>query len=89
VLPHEQETWARISSGVGEALLDVERTFINLVDQHSTDDKSSGGPMHREYLLQYMDAWAVLDRAHLRFVQVLRNAHGSPPLTAVKCQRSP
>ena len=74
----DQERWTSISDGVGEALLDLERTFMNVIDRHSPDARALDCPIGADCIQAYMDAWAVLDQAHLRFVQLIGQGT-SPP----------
>ena len=74
----DQERWTSISNGVGEALLDLERTFMNLIDRQSPEARALDCPIGADCFLAYMEAWAVLDEAHLRFVQLLGPGTSTP-----------
>jgi hypothetical protein len=60
----DKEEWSELSSALGEALLDVERTFLDIVERQATPlaatPLSAGGPPVKAYL----DAWSRLNGAH-------------------------
>jgi hypothetical protein len=62
-----------ISNVLGEALLDVERTFLNVVD-HCLDAQARRRRLSPECLQDYLDAWSVLDQAHVGLLQFLARA---------------
>jgi len=55
----EEAAWFALSKELGEALLDAERTFLDLVDRHG-----SGRLSQDEALLIYLAAWTRLGVAH-------------------------
>jgi hypothetical protein len=81
VQTQEEEAWAAINTLLGEALLDVERTFLNVVD-HSVAARAFQRSVSQECIEDYLAAWAVLDRAHLRMLQFLSTTHGRLAVSA-------
>ena len=68
---YSDEVWSQVCNGVGEALLDVERTFLNVVERFPTEAPTSRSPPGSNSIQDYMAAWAALDRAHLQLAQLL------------------
>lgn len=56
---HEKDAWSALTAELGEALLDAERTFQNVVEQFETMRFQQ-----EETLTAYMHAWSRLSRAH-------------------------
>lgn len=82
----EHGQWTELSSAVGEALLDVERTFLDIVERRSAAIEAlplaaTVGPALRAYL----DAWSRLDDAHRGLARFMA-AQGSPwQLMELRC----
>ena len=68
---YSDEVWSQVCNGVGEALLDVERTFLYVVESFPTEGPTSRSPPGSSSIQAYMAAWAALDRAHLQLAQLL------------------
>jgi hypothetical protein len=59
--------WRFLSQELGEALLDAERTFLQIVDRHPSSLRE------REQALEaYLEAWWRLIRAHKAMADFLR-----------------
>ena len=65
---NEKETWLALSAEFGEALLDAERTFMNVVEQFG-----SLRSQRDETLRAYLDAWRRLSTAHETVAGFLTN----------------
>lgn len=62
---NEHWQWTELSSAVGEALLDVERTFLDVVERQSAADEDMPVAAGTRPALQaYLAAWSRLDDAH-------------------------
>jgi hypothetical protein len=86
----EEDQWATLSGALGEALLDVERTFINVVERHGhvpglVPYSATGSPVR-----DYFDAKLRLDDAHRELADFLVG-HGRPlkllDLRCVECSQ--
>jgi hypothetical protein len=60
----DKEEWTELSSALGEALLDVERTFIDFVERQSSTLRVSPLTSRGSPVEAYFDAWSRLDEAH-------------------------
>ena len=69
--------WNVLSNVLGEALLDVERTFMDLVD-HRSAATSEGDAGLDEPVLHYLEAWNRLEDAQRRLAQTLGAGMSSP-----------
>ena len=83
---NEQWEWTELSSAVGEALLDVERTFLDIVERQSAavDEMSvaaAAGPAMRAYLA----AWTRLDDAHRGLARFLEGRETPLHLMEQRC----
>lgn len=74
MVDEQEEQWGALNNEVGEALLDVERTFMNLVDlQAAGSDTVATAPHGNACVLAYLGAWGRLQGAHRRLSQFLVN----------------
>jgi hypothetical protein len=83
---NEHPEWATLSSAVGEALLDVERTFLDVVERQSKADEemplaAEAGPALRAYL----SAKSRLDDAHRGLARYLAGRRASLHLMELRC----
>jgi hypothetical protein len=83
---NEHPEWAALSSAVGEALLDVERTFLDVVERQSSADEEmplavEAGPALRAY----MNAKSRLDDAHRGLARYLAGKRTPSHLTELRC----
>ena len=70
----QEEQWGALNEEVGEALLDVERTFMNLVDlQAAGPDTVATAPRGNSCVQTYLEAWSRLQSAHCRLSRFLVN----------------
>ena len=82
----EVEEWNAISNALGEALLDVERTFLDVVERQA----SQQGPLPRAAPGQapvkaYLDAWSKLDEAHRALARLLTDQGHLLHLMSLRC----
>jgi hypothetical protein len=81
----DKEEWAELSSALGEALLDVERTFLDIVERQATPlaakPLAGGGAPVRAYL----NAWYRLDGAHRVLARFLAGQGTPPSLMELRC----
>ncbi len=74
----QEEEWSILNSALGEALLDVERTFMNVVDLQAKMPRELPVSMQGNKCVQaYLDAWSRLNVAHSGFRRFLVNAESS------------
>lgn len=82
--------WVILSNAVGEALLDVERTFMTVVErrarkvEHSAHVPGCGG-----HVKAYFDAWSRLDGAHRVLSQFLASQGHPMQLAPLRCGDCP
>jgi len=81
----DKEEWTELSSALGEALLDVERTFLDVVDRQS--DPTAGSPFTPpgSPVKAYFEAWARLDGAHRVLARFLASQGAARRLQEVRC----
>ena len=82
-----KEEWTALSSALGEALLDVERTFIDVVEGRSSmvtasPLASSGSPVNA-----YFDAWSRLDDAHRLLAHFLMHQGTARQFAELRCEQ--
>ena len=82
----EVEEWNAISNALGEALLDVERTVLDVVERQA----SQQGPLPRAAPGQapvkaYLDAWSKLDEAHRALARLLTDQGHLLHLMSLRC----
>lgn len=67
-----------LNAALGEALLDVERTFMHVVDQQARVQQTpSVGMQGCKYVQAYLDAWGRLNVAHGSFRRYIAGAEDS------------
>jgi hypothetical protein len=69
-VPHnnEEDAWVAVSSELGEALLDAERTFVDVVAYRDSPR------FDRDKFVEiYLEAWGRLARAHRNLTNILLN----------------
>jgi hypothetical protein len=84
----KDEKWAAISNLLGEALLDVERTFMNVVD-HSAAARTLERHISPECLQDYLEAWAVLDQAHMCLLAFFSKAGADAAVSGARSDSLP
>lgn len=78
MVDRQEEEWSILNAALGEALLDVERTFMNVVDLQAKAPQELPAAMQGSNCVQaYLDAWSRLDVAHRGFRRFIVNAPGS------------
>jgi hypothetical protein len=78
VIDRQEEEWTVLNAALGEALLDVERTFMNVVDLQARTPMELPTTMQGSKCVQaYLDAWSRLNAAHSSFRRFIVNAEGS------------
>lgn len=81
----EQDQWAVLSGALGEALLDVERTFMNVVERQAyvpglVPYSAAGSPVR-----DYFDAKSRLDDAHRELTNFLMGSGRPSKLLDLRC----
>jgi hypothetical protein len=83
---NEHREWSELSNALGEALLDVERTFLDIVERQAATVADSGFPAACAPALKaYFDAWSRLDGAHVSFSRYLEGRGTPLHLMALRC----
>lgn len=65
-MDQKEEAWLVLSRELGEALLDAERTFLDVVDNYHAPRLKRD-----EALRAYLEAWSRLARAHRLLAHLL------------------
>jgi hypothetical protein len=74
VVDDEEKQWGALNNEVGEALLDVERTFMNIVDlQAAGSNTVATAPGGNACAQAYLEAWSRLQGAHRSLALFLVN----------------
>ncbi len=83
---NEHWEWTELSSAVGEALLDVERTFLDVVERQSAGvEEMSPAAAAGPALKAYLAAWSRLDDAHRGLARFLSGRATPLPLMELRC----
>jgi hypothetical protein len=74
VVDDEDKQWSALHNEVGEALLDIERTFMNIVDlQTGSPNNVAVAPDGDAFVQAYLEAWGRLQGAHRSLALFLVN----------------
>jgi hypothetical protein len=85
VADDEAKQWKSLSHEVGEALLDVERTFMNIVDlQAGSPTNVAVAPDGEAFVQSYLEAWGRLCGAHRGLAEFLAEKISAPSKGSVK-----
>ena len=64
MIEERQDEWGMLTREFGEALLDLERTFIKTVERQAALGQSAPLDVRDDPVAAYMEAWTRLDAAH-------------------------
>ena len=82
------DEWNAMSNALGEALLDVERTFLDVVErQASLRERLPLAAPGQGPVKAYFDAWSRLDEAHRALTQFLTEQGHSLQLLSLRCDQ--
>jgi hypothetical protein len=65
------EEWESLTREFGEALLDVERTFLDTMDRQAALGRRESIDARNDPVAVYLEAWTRLDAAHRRLLPYL------------------
>jgi hypothetical protein len=83
----DDEEWNALSSALGEALLDVERTFLDVVERQSSTKAASPLAPTSSPIQAYFDAWSRLDEAHRVLARFLISQGLARQFTELRCEQ--
>ena len=83
----DKEEWTALSSALGEALLDVERTFLDFVERQSSTVNASPLAPYGSPVKAYFDAWSRLDEAHRVLERFLMSQGLARRFTELRCEQ--